>query len=1282
MPPKKKRNSPSQEEYNARILSEINEYARQTILHSQMHASLIQNRAQASSTIPPQNMGFPSNYFVHPMPIPNQVAIDPRYIYPSNYQSQMAASQNQGIRQAVQIVEQQRQTQLASSQTQMRGTALNGVNGIRQTNPIEEQQRQAQLTMSQNIMRGTALNGANGMKQANPIEDQPRNQQNATSTSRKKVLVQSATPAREITRSPAKSTSEMRIEGESHSGKRLKRAYTEIMRANSFTVTHFDHFKESWPKYLGTLTIKEKINRYSELQDIPPGSPVEFHVNRPLNGRIYKPKHFENDPTKWTYRINQNVNVSLQFKPYPTKTVSIELNHRYNEIWAFLLHFQYVEIKAEVAENDAYLFEQKCQNIQSKKMLMELMGSGIGQYWSVNVHIFLQDEFIHNPINLALKKQGRHAAGIPNGENQEEEEEEKKEENKKEEDSSDDESVAPDFFGINMKKSVEEYLNPKPTAMTTTTAKKKKSKKKDFIRINHRVEEMKLENRELGRLTKESLVLLFDWLNLKRLTPSLIKLRKKTTLLDSLRAKKYGVSSWMDKSLPLEDRLRRKNTPVPEVNKTNFGEYYDSKVDGKEKEAQTVAEIVNALDMRKKAASEKDSDSSDDDYDSDEEKRMRAVSQCRIQGDSGEKGEREEGDIKEKNNKMNDFLQITDSNDFQTYANPPTMQSMLHDYQKQALSWMLYREGCLNDRELFRHYNEQKRELNPLYEEIVLLDGWKFYFNPFTGYATTELPKQKHCFGGILADEMGLGKTVMTIALIHISRWNLEEDPDLEKYRVGAFDNDDEQKEENKKEEFDTMNGLISNKIINSVNTPINIQQSQTKKKPLKRGGSLIVVPLTVLDQWKSEIQKHSRPGTMKVFEFYNRGRKAVDLQEYDVIITTYDILAQEYLTVMKGKESPLFQHVWLRVILDEAQNIKTRGTRRCKAACSLYAKHRWCLSGTPIQNKLDDLFSLLSFLRIEVFGEYVWWNTYINKFSDDNEAFGILNQILNTLLLRRTKKSTYANGQQILSLPEKSVEICLVKMNKFERNLYNKVHAGSKARMASIFKDDNTALHQYTHIFQILIRLRQICDHPGLVFTEADLTDDAKLDTAIQKFFKDQLVDNFGAPVQSSALQNSTYMQKVIQDIKNGDYACCAVCLEDNNDPSVSKCGHVLCTECFEKNVKERKQCPLCRQALTPQDILQVGQYQNDEETKNDERPEGRFSTSSKLEKLFEYVKVVNEKKEKCVIYTQFLKMLDYIQGALTKKEISFRVLKFAIIKLHIFYFRDLTEASTKPKE
>lgn len=1258
MPPKNKRNAPTQEQYNAQILSEINEAARQAILHSQMHASLYQNRAQSSSTLPPQYMGHPylvSNMPI-PMPMPNQVVIDPRYIHPSQYQPHMTASQNQmrvngvnGMRQTNPMEEQQRQTQMTSSQNQMRGTVLTGVNGMRQTNPIEEQQRPSQMTMSQNLLRGTALNGVNGMRQENLIEEQLRNPHNTTTSSRKKVLIQTAEPAKEIIKSPIKKASEMRIEGESHPGKRLKRAYTEIMRANSFTVTHFDHFKESWPKYLGTLTIKEKINHHGELQNIPPGSPVEFHVHRPLDGRIYKPKHFENDPTKWNYRINPNVNVSLRFKPTPEKTVSFELNHRYHEIWAFLLHFQYVEIKAEVAENDAYEIEQKCKNDQNRKMLIELLGSGVGQYWSVNVHIFLQDEFILNPINLALKKQGRHAAGIRNGENQEEEE--KKEENKQEEDSSDDEKSSFDFLGMFGKKSAE-FLNP-----TTTTA-KKKGRKKDFIRINHRVEEAKLANRELGRLTKESLVLLFDWLNLKRLTPSLIKLRKKTTLLDSLRAKKYGVSTWMDKSLPLEDRLRRRNTPVPEVNKTNFGEYYDSKADGKDREAMTVAERVNALDMRKKAASDKDSDSSDEDYDSDDEKRMRALSQCRIQVDSGEKGENEEGDIKEKNNKMNDFLQITDSNDFQTYANPPTMQSMLHDYQKQALSWMLYREGCLNDRELFRHYNEQKRELNPLYEEIVLLDGWKFYFNPFTGYATTELPKQKHCYGGILADEMGLGKTVMTIALIHISRWNLEEDSDLEKFRVGAFDNDEEQKEESKQEEFDTMNGLISSKIINSVNTPINPQQSQPKRKPLKRGGSLIVVPLTVLDQWKSEIHKHSRPGTMKVFEFYNRGRKAVDLQEYDVIITTYDILAQEYLTVMKGKESPLFQHVWLRVILDEAQNIKTRGTRRCKAACSLYAKHRWCLSGTPIQNKLDDLFSLLSFLRIEVFGEYVWWNTYINKFSDDNEAFGILNQILNTLLLRRTKKSTYSNGQQILSLPEKNVEICLVKMNKFERNLYNKVHAGSKARMASIFQDDNTALHQYTHIFQILIRLRQICDHPGLVFTEADLTDDARLDTAIQKFFKDQLVDNFGAPLQTSALQNSTYMQKVIADIKNGDYACCAVCLEDNNDPSVSKCGHVLCTECFDKNVKERKQCPLCRQPLTPQDILQVGQYQTDEEAKNDQRPEGRFSTSSKLEKLFEYVKVVNEKKEKCVIYTQFLKMLDYIQAALTKKEISFRVI------------------------
>ena len=75
--------------------------------------------------------------------------------------------------------------------------------------------------------------------------------------------------------------------------------------------------------------------------------------------------------------------------------------------------------------------------------------------------------------------------------------------------------------------------------------------------------------------------------------------------------------------------------------------------------------------------------------------------------------------------KMNDFLAITDSNEFNQSATPMNMVTALHDYQKQALTWMLYREGKLDDVGLYLKRDREGRKLNPLFEEIMLIDGNK-----------------------------------------------------------------------------------------------------------------------------------------------------------------------------------------------------------------------------------------------------------------------------------------------------------------------------------------------------------------------------------------------------------------------------------------------------------------------------------------------------------------------------------------------------------------------------
>lgn len=124
-------------------------------------------------------------------------------------------------------------------------------------------------------------------------------------------------------------------------------------------------------------------------------------------------------------------------------------------------------------------------------------------------------------------------------------------------------------------------------------------------------------------------------------------------------------------------------------------------------------------------------------------------------------------------------------------------------------------------------------------------------------------------------------------------------------------------------------------------------------------------------------------------------------------------------------------------MILDEAHTIKGKGNFCSKGAYSLVADYRWCLTGTPIHNCLDDLYSLINFLKVESFEDYYWWNKHINQCEDKQEVFRLLQNILKPILLRRTKRSKYGDGSGIVSLPKKTHKMLLIPFTPYEEKLY-----------------------------------------------------------------------------------------------------------------------------------------------------------------------------------------------------------------------------------------------------
>lgn len=195
---------------------------------------------------------------------------------------------------------------------------------------------------------------------------------------------------------------------------------------------------------------------------------------------------------------------------------------------------------------------------------------------------------------------------------------------------------------------------------------------------------------------------------------------------------------------------------------------------------------------------------------------------------------------------------------------------------------------------------------------------------------------------------------------------------------------------------------------------------------------TLVVAPMSLVAQWRDELLRASKKKTLSVQLYYGTGKgdvmDLVEAGEVDVVVTSYGTLVSEYKSHQKNGSKGLFGTNWFRVILDEAHQIRSRNTQSAKAAFDLEARRRWCLTGSPIINRCVDLFSLLHFLKVEPWGDFGFFNSFIaapfaNK---DPKALQIIQVVLESVLLRREKKMKDRNGDPIVPLPPKIVSIDL----------------------------------------------------------------------------------------------------------------------------------------------------------------------------------------------------------------------------------------------------------------
>ncbi|KAM9344458.1 transcription termination factor 2 [Pholidichthys leucotaenia] len=358
--------------------------------------------------------------------------------------------------------------------------------------------------------------------------------------------------------------------------------------------------------------------------------------------------------------------------------------------------------------------------------------------------------------------------------------------------------------------------------------------------------------------------------------------------------------------------------------------------------------------------------------------------------------------------------------------------------------------------------------------------------------------------GGILADDMGLGKTLTMISLILAQKRKAKEE--------------DEKKEEKK------MESWISRKDSSLVDSK----------------GTLIICPASLIHHWKKEIERHIKTGRLSVYLYHgpSRQKSARVLADYDVVVTTYSLVSKEIPVQKEGADKPsndsddvpsasasLLQVTWARVVLDEAHNIKNPKVQTSMAVCQLRAHARWAVTGTPIQNNLLDMYSLLKFLRCSPFDEFKLWKAQVDNGSKRGRER--LNILTRTLLLRRTKDQQDSTGKPLVSLPDRTCRVHQLKLSEEEKAVYDVVFAQSRSTLQNYLKrhegndlDQRNAstsnpfekvaqefgmsqanpasprtpqpqqVSSPVHILSLLLRLRQCCCHLSLLKKTLDFSE------------------------------------------------------------------------------------------------------------------------------------------------------------------------------------------------
>lgn len=381
------------------------------------------------------------------------------------------------------------------------------------------------------------------------------------------------------------------------------------------------------------------------------------------------------------------------------------------------------------------------------------------------------------------------------------------------------------------------------------------------------------------------------------------------------------------------------------------------------------------------------------------------------------------------------------------------------------------------------------------------------YINNITGDRHHEPPPDFR--GGILADDMGLGKTLSMIGLIASDPWEYQPEQPSARY-------------------------------------------------PGHLRATLLVVPSSLLQQWEDQLIIHVQTSGPNRIQWtkYHGSSKLTDpkqLYSYHIVITSFQTLASEYRK-HSNCQSLLYSTTWRRLVLDEAHAIRNHNTTTAKAVFHLEAKSRWAMTGTPLQNRISDLSSILQFLRVYPYCNRKVFEADIVrvwKLEDENLALDRLKRLFQCIAIRRNRHS--------INLPDRTDLKKYVYLNNEELTAYRQIESPIIKMIDNALHGDMQEPGAYMHALVKINSLRKFCNI-GLESKASNLGCKSPLPPGIT---------------------NASEFQAIVDDLLSSGQAACALCnsdvrfvLEEDGSPSeetpsayLSECMRLVCLICYRQN-------------------------------------------------------------------------------------------------------------------